>query len=150
MVGSSVEHDHRNAFSLSREDSIPFSGLIFLFEQDLYHEQTSRTTARELQFASVVNLMGKTLLKFLNFHLVKFAKKKTRDLRCPFPVSLWWSMRRWLQPHVLSAVILFRHPPPSMDVFTDTSPNRGEYILQTIKSYKERGQVSWQPATSTF
>ena len=75
----------------------------------------------KLQFASLVDPVGKALLKGLNSFLRSKARKGARDSLYPFPLPLRRSLRRWLRPGVLRSVIPFRPPPPTMDIFTDAS-----------------------------
>ena len=75
----------------------------------------------KLQFASLVDPVGKALLKSLNWTFRSLARKGLRDRRLPFPLHLKASLRRWLRPRVLESSLPFRPPPPSVDVFTDAS-----------------------------
>ena len=74
-----------------------------------------------LQFAALVDPVGKALLKSVNWFLRPLARLGKRDRLLPFPKPLGPALRRWLRPGVLAASIPFRPPPPSWDVFTDAS-----------------------------
>ena len=74
-----------------------------------------------LQFAAVVDPVGKALLKNANHFLRPLARRFLRDRVLPFPKSLRKTLRRWLRPGVLASTLHFRPPPPSWDVYTDAS-----------------------------
>ena len=75
----------------------------------------------KLQFASLIDPVGRALLKSLNWSLRSQAKVGKRYSLFPFPLPLKSSFRRWLRPRVLESSVPFRPPPPSVDVFTDAS-----------------------------
>lgn len=74
-----------------------------------------------LQFAALVDPVGKALLKDLNRYLRPWARRGLRDRMFPMPVPLVRALKRWLRPGVLSAVVPFRPPPARLDIFTDAS-----------------------------
>ena len=99
----------------------------------------------KLQFASLVDPVGRALLKTMNWALRSQARVRRRDRIFPFPLSLKRSFRRWLRPQVLEAKIFFRPPPPSVEVFTDAS-------LQgwgVHDSWGRRLQGRWSPFLQT-
>ena len=74
-----------------------------------------------LQYASVVDPVGKTALKFLNHHMRQHASKPKRDWLLKIPPSLKGSLKRWLKSPSLDKNSPWRHPPASLDVHTDAS-----------------------------
>ena len=74
-----------------------------------------------LQFAAVVDPVGKAALKDLNRYFRAAARNKRRDRLWLNPPSLRSSLKRWLRPGILAKKICFRPPPPSVEVTTDAS-----------------------------
>ena len=66
-----------------------------------------------LQFAAIVDPIGKALLKSVNHQLRPFARRGLRDKVFPFPRQLRVSLSRWLRPGILTTTLPFRPPPPS-------------------------------------
>ena len=78
----------------------------------------------KLQFAALVDPIGKAMLKALNPCLRHMARKGLRDRRFPMLTSLRKSLKRWMKPGILSSRVPFRPPPAYLDVYTDAS-NQG-------------------------
>ena len=55
-----------------------------------------------IQHASIVDPVGKTAFKFLNYFFMEFARKGLRDKIHPVPQSLRVALQRWLQTPALS------------------------------------------------
>ena len=79
--------------------------------------RSSTTTRRQierflgrLQFAALVDPVGKALLKSLNSTYRAYAKKGLRDKKQLFPNSLKRGLKRWLDPSILRAQIPFKPP----------------------------------------
>ena len=75
----------------------------------------------KIQHATIIDPLGKTILKFLNHYGLSFAQKGLRDRSLPIAGNLRKSLRRWLDPSVLRMTQLFTPPLPSVDVYTDAS-----------------------------
>ena len=92
----------------------------FLRKQSVSRREIEKMLGK-LQFASLVDPVGRSILKSLNGYLRNLARQGLRDRRCLFPLPLKRSLSRWLSQPVLTARVPFRPPPPSMDIFTDAS-----------------------------
>ena len=99
----------------------------------------------KLQFASLVDPIGKNLLKNLNVYLRHFARRSLRDKKVPFPPRLRTALRRWLRPGTLRQSIGFRPPPISLSICTDAS-NQG---WGAHSSSGESRQGSWSVSLSS-
>ena len=95
----------------------------------------------KLQFASLVDPIGKALLKNLNPFFRHLARKGLRDKLFPMPKNLISPLKRWLRPGILAAKVPFRPPPPCMDIYTDAS-NHG-WGIQTSEGHHLQGV--WSP-----
>ena len=112
----------------------------FIKAKSLTRRQLERVMGR-LQFASLVDPLGKALLKSVNHHLRQFARSQKRDWLTVFPRSLKVSVSRWLRPGILSASLPLRHPPPTWDIFTDASQEG--WGAHSSRGHRLRG--TWSP-----
>ena len=111
---SRVSLPEEKVISLSRDLS-RFFNRISISRRDL------ERVLGKLQFAALVDPIGKALLKSVNLFLRSFANQRWRDRKVPFPQALRTSLRRWLRPGVLTQSVPFRPPPVSFTIFTDAS-----------------------------
>ena len=99
----------------------------------------------KLQFAAIVDPVGKALLKAVNPCLKGLARQGLRDRVLPFPRGLRKSLMRWKSKKILRSSIPFRPPPPSIDVYTDAS--RQGWGVHSSEGHALRG--SWSPTLRT-
>ena len=92
----------------------------FLAAKSMSRRSLERVLGK-LQHASIVDPVGKTALKFLNHHMVRYARKGMRDKIQPIPHSLCSAPRRWLMTPALSKRVLWRPPPATLDIHTNAS-----------------------------
>ena len=112
----------RGTLSLPRDKVLSFGkDLRMLLRRRSISRREIERMFGKLQFAALIDPVGRALLKSLNWNLRSQARVGKRDRRFPFPLPLKSSFRRWLRPGVLEASLPFRLPPPSVEVFTDAS-----------------------------
>ena len=118
-----VHWDTRAAtVSLPREKvpSLSRDLLRFLARTSISRRDLERVLGK-LQFASLIDPIGKALLKDTNRFLRSSANQRWRDKKVLFPPSLRGSLKRWLRPKILTQTIPFRPPPVNFTIFTDAS-----------------------------
>ena len=118
-----VRWDTRSArIDLPEEKVISLSqDLLSFTNRDLISRREIERTLGRLQFASLVDPIGKALLKNLNGFLKSLATRRGRDRKVPFPPQLKTSLRRWLRPGTFQMSVPFRPPPISIRIFSDAS-----------------------------
>lgn len=73
----------------------------------------------KLQFTSVVDPICKTLLKGINKFWLSHAWPNLKDRRVKTPHRLNCCIKRWLLGISLRRKVLWKSPPPSLDIYTD-------------------------------
>ena len=107
----------------SQEKGDPASHQVLSGSKSMSRRSLERVLGK-LQHASIVNPVGKTALKFLNHHMVRYANKGMRDKIQPIPQSLRSALRRWLLTPVLS-IECCGSLHQQLWTFTRTPPSRG-------------------------